>query len=101
VFQEEFMVSKQSAGKSASPSDVVAVTVSPEHQGLKLGELLDRKQVAVLLGISVATLKAWVCERKGPVFYKMGSGRGSRVFYRREDVQGWLDSNAVRIQMKG
>jgi predicted DNA-binding transcriptional regulator AlpA len=95
------MVSRRSEDKNVSPSEAVAVTVSPEHRGLKLGELLDRKQVAVLLGISVATLKAWVCERKGPVFYKMGSGRGSRVYYRREDVQEWLNSNAVRIQMKG
>ena len=95
------MVSRRPEGKDASSSEVLAVTVSPQHQGLKLGELLDRKQVAVLLGISVGTLKAWVCERKGPVFYKMGSGRGSRVYYRREDVQGWLDSNSVRVQMKG
>ncbi len=95
------MVSRRSEDKNVSPSEAVVVTVSPEHQGLKLGELLDRKQVAALLGIRVATLKAWVCERKGPVFYKMGSGRGSRVYYRREDVQGWLDGHAERIEMKG
>jgi predicted DNA-binding transcriptional regulator AlpA len=95
------MDSSRSKGRDASTSDVIAVTVSPGHQGLKLGEMLDRKQVAVLLGVSVATLKAWVCERKGPVFYKMGSGRGSRVYYRHQDVQEWLDRNTVRIQMKG
>jgi len=95
------MVFKQSGGRDTSPDDVVAVTVSPDEQGLKLGELLDRKQVAVLLSLSVATLRAWACERKGPAFYKMGSGRGSRVYYRQQDVQGWLDRNAVRVSMKG
>lgn len=79
---------------------VRAIQVSPEHTGLKLGELLDRKAVAELLGVSTATLKTWVCERKGPHFYKMGSGRGSRVYYQRSDVEAWLNRRAVRVEMK-
>lgn len=60
---------------------VRAITVSPEQPGLKLEELLDRKAVAKLLGVSTATLRNWVCERKGPNFWKMGTGRSSRVYY--------------------
>lgn len=78
-----------------------AVVVSPEHKGLKLGELLTRKDVAKLLGVSTGTLKTWVCERKGPHFYKLGHGRGARVLYRREDVETWLNQQAVRVEMKG
>ena len=77
-----------------------AIVVSPENKGLKLDELLNRKAVAQLLGVSTATLKTWVCERTGPSFFKMGSGRGSRVYYRREDVESWLNREAVRVEMK-
>jgi hypothetical protein len=80
---------------------VRAIVVSPEHPGLKLDGLLNRKTVAELLGVSTATLKTWVCERKGPHFFKMGKGRGSRVYYRREDVESWLNKQAVRVEMKG
>jgi predicted DNA-binding transcriptional regulator AlpA len=79
---------------------VRAIVVSPQEPGLKLDELLDRKTVAKLLGISPATLKTWVCERKGPPFYKMGTGRGSRVYYQRSDVEEWLNRHAIRVEMK-
>ena len=59
-----------------------AIAASLGQVGLKLEELLDRKTVAKLLGVSTATLKTWVCERKGPHFWKPGSGRGSRVWVR-------------------
>jgi predicted DNA-binding transcriptional regulator AlpA len=87
--------------RRSKDDSVRAIVVSPEQEGLRLGELLDRKSVAELLGVSTATLKTWVCERKGPHFYKMGTGRGSRVYYRRSDVEAWLNRNAVRVEMKG
>ena len=59
-----------------------AIAVSLGQVGLKLEELLDRKTVAKLLGVSTATLKTWVCECKGPHFCKVDSGRGSRVWGR-------------------
>ena len=79
---------------------VRALVVSPEDKGLKLDGLLKRKAVAELLGVSTATLKTWVCERRGPHFFKMGRGRGSRVYYRREDIESWLNREAVRVEMK-
>lgn len=79
---------------------VRAITVAPEQPGLKLEELLDRKAVAKLLGVSTATLKTWVCERKGPHFWKMGTGRGSRVYYQRSEVEAWLNRHAIRVEMK-
>lgn len=79
---------------------VRAITVSPEQVGLKLEEILDRKAVAKLLGVSTSTLRNWVCERKGPHFWKMGTGRGSRVYYQRSEVEAWLNKHAVRIEMK-
>lgn len=84
-------------GKNES---VHAISVSPDRVGLKLEDLLDRKAVAKLLGISSATLKTWVSERKGPSFWKMGTGRGSRVYYQRSEVEAWLNKQAVRIEMK-
>jgi predicted DNA-binding transcriptional regulator AlpA len=79
---------------------VCAIIVSPEQVGLKLDGLLDRKAVAKLLGVSTATLKTWVCERKEPHFWKMGTGRGSRVYYQRSEVEAWLNRHAVRVEMK-
>ena len=79
---------------------VRAITVSPDQPGLRLEELLDRKAVAKLLGVSTATLKTWVCERKGPHFWKMGTGRGSRVYYQRSEVEEWLNKHAIRVEMK-
>jgi predicted DNA-binding transcriptional regulator AlpA len=67
---------------------------------LKPDGLLDRKAVAKLVGVSTATLKTWVCERKGPHFSKMGTGRGSRVYYQRSEVEAWLNRHAVRVEMK-
>lgn len=86
--------------RRSSVEPVRSVEVDAKHVGLKLDELLDRKAVAAMLGISTATLKTWVCERKGPSFYKMGTRRGSRVYYQRSDVEAWLNRQAVRVEMK-
>lgn len=52
-------------------------------------DLLERIEVAVLLGISVSTLEKWSSTRRdGPPFIKVGR----LVRYRRSDVEQWLSS---------
>jgi excisionase family DNA binding protein len=51
-------------------------------------EVLNEKQVAAYLNISVATVRRWRLFRKGPRFVKIGSS----VRYKRGDVEAWLNS---------
>jgi excisionase family DNA binding protein len=47
--------------------------------------------VAALLNVSVAALRRWRLERRGPRFIKVGS----LVRYRQSDVEMWLASRPV------
>jgi hypothetical protein len=49
--------------------------------------LLTRKQVAVLLGVTVSCLEKWAELGKGPSFYRKGSSKHSHTAYRIEDVE--------------
>ena len=48
---------------------------------------LSRKQVASLLGVSVACLEKWAEQGKGPKFYRKGFFDHSHTAYRVEDVE--------------
>jgi len=50
--------------------------------------LLDEKQLASALNISVASARRWRLLREGPRFLKIGAS----VRYRPEDVDAWLKS---------
>jgi predicted DNA-binding transcriptional regulator AlpA len=50
--------------------------------------LLDEKQLARALNISVASTRRWRLLRQGPRFLKVGAS----VRYRAEDVDAWLAS---------
>ncbi len=50
--------------------------------------LLDEKQLAGALRISVASARRWRLIRQGPRFLKVGKS----VRYRPEDVELWLES---------
>lgn len=53
-----------------------------------LPEMMNERQVAELLNMSVASVRRWRLFRRGPKFVKIGSA----VRYRREDLETWLDS---------
>jgi predicted DNA-binding transcriptional regulator AlpA len=54
----------------------------------KMDTFLREKDLAALLAVSVATLRAWRLRGKGPRYVKIGSA----VRYRQEDINAWLDS---------
>jgi predicted DNA-binding transcriptional regulator AlpA len=54
----------------------------------KPAEMLNEKQVANYLSISVATVRRWRLFRSGPKYLKIGSA----VRYKREDLETWIDS---------
>lgn len=52
------------------------------------GSLLTEADVSQALHLSLACLRRWRLERRGPQFIKMGS----RVRYRPQDLETWLES---------
>ena len=50
--------------------------------------LLMEEEVSKRLNVSVASLRRWRLERRGPHFIKIGS----LVRYRQEDLEAWLAS---------
>ena len=55
---------------------------------------LTSQDAADLLRLSVRTLERMRVEGNGPRFLKAGNGKRSRVLYRLEDVQNWLEAQA-------
>ena len=53
--------------------------------------LLNEKQVAEILGVSLAAVRRWRYENRGPRFHKLGAA----VRYSSEDLDSWLASCPV------
>jgi predicted DNA-binding transcriptional regulator AlpA len=65
----------------ASPPAVIPATLSPSTQS----EILNEHQVAEYVQMSVAPVRRWRVDRKGPNHVKMNSA----VQYKRGDVETW------------
>jgi hypothetical protein len=59
---------------------------------LGISELLTEKQAAEALHLSSKTLTTWRCTKRYPLRY---TRMGRRVFYRREDVQRFIEARTV------
>lgn len=54
--------------------------------------LMTPKETAEALGVTLQTLSVWRCTKRYPIKYiKMGS----KIFYRREDLQEFIESRIV------
>jgi predicted DNA-binding transcriptional regulator AlpA len=53
-----------------------------------LQELLTERDVARIIGLSVASVRRWRLLRQGPRYLKIGSA----VRYKPEDISEWLES---------
>ena len=60
-------------------------------------ELLDEKQVAKLLKVSLASIRRWRQLRTGPTYVKAGA----LVRYRLNDIEAWLEEREVRAEAAG
>lgn len=56
------------------------------------GTLLTESEVAQRLRVSLACLRRWRLERRGPRFVKVGS----RVRYPSEELDGWIETLPTR-----
>jgi len=57
--------------------------------------LMKRAVAAEYLQRSTSTLARWACEGGGPKFIKIGKAKASGVYYRKEDLDAWLEANVV------
>ena len=71
---------------AVQPASTTRPSAPPGQNGLGAA-VLNERQVAEYLSVSVACLRRWRLFRKGPRFLKIGR----MVRYRREDVQSWLN----------
>lgn len=62
----------------------------------KLG-LMTQEELALILDVSVDTLREWRRLRQGPDFVKAGKG----VMYREVDIHDWLKLNVVPVTRTG
>jgi len=53
-----------------------------------LPELLNERDVARTVGMSLASVRRWRLRHEGPRYIKIGAA----VRYRLQDVRGWLES---------
>jgi len=67
--------------------------MSANAPGLFDEERLTTPEAAKLLRISVSTLQRMRTCGGGPMFEKNGTGRRSRVVYRRIDLENWRAAN--------
>jgi excisionase family DNA binding protein len=54
--------------------------------------LMNEKQVAEFLGVTVHALRRWRFENRGPQFIKP---EGRLVRYREQDVEAWLTAQQI------
>jgi excisionase family DNA binding protein len=53
-----------------------------------MNSFLNEQEVSERLNVSVATLRRWRLEKRGPMFLKVGS----LVRYRPEDLDSWVSA---------
>ena len=53
--------------------------------------LLKDREVAAMVGVSVATVRRWRLLRRGPQYLKIGV----LIRYRQESVRQWLDAQPI------
>jgi predicted DNA-binding transcriptional regulator AlpA len=67
-----------------------ALIEHPRSERLRdIFELISPADLATLLGVDERTLTVWRSQRRGPDFVKLGRA----VFYRRADVNAWIELN--------
>lgn len=55
---------------------------------------LTSNEAAELLRISRRTLERWRLEGNGPRYFKLGTGKRSRVVYREAEIESWVNRSS-------
>jgi excisionase family DNA binding protein len=65
------------------------------HETQPVSQLITRKQLAGVLGVAERTLSNWATDGRYELPYVK---IGSKVMYRRSDVERWLEKRTIRTQ---
>ena len=65
--------------------------INRDHGGYKMREVLDLIGASKYLSVSVATLRAWKRQGRGPTYFRAGK----LVRYRRVDLDAWIQRHSV------
>lgn len=58
--------------------------------------MLDEREVARIIGMSIGSLRRWRLLNRGPRFIRVGGSHGgSAIRYRLSDIEAWLGSQPV------
>ena len=60
-------------------------------------QLLDEKEVAEYLSVSVKTLRRWRFDRRGPSYAKVG---GKLIRYPYRELKAWVDQQIIHHDSK-
>jgi hypothetical protein len=74
---------------SAQENQIAAPENSRCEQLRDVFQLLSPADLSALIGVDERTLAVWRVGRRGPDFVKLGRA----VFYRRADVNAWIELN--------
>ncbi len=55
---------------------------------------LSSKQAATLIGVRPQTLRVWRVKGKGPRYVRLGINPKSRVVYRVQEVNSWMENRS-------
>ena len=64
---------------------------------LKDDRLVPTTEAAGLIGQKPKTLRQWRCEKTGPAWLKLGTGRQGRVLYRLSSLEAWVRANVTTM----
>jgi predicted DNA-binding transcriptional regulator AlpA len=72
--------------------------ISPAlHRASSLREtmgLLTEEDICLLIDVHPQTLRVWRTHKEGPRWTKLGR----TIFYRRQDVEAWIEANLAPMQ---
>jgi predicted DNA-binding transcriptional regulator AlpA len=74
--------------QNGAPEKTTILNLANADSSVGNPEIMNEHQVADYIGMSVASVRRWRTIRNGPKFLKIGSA----VRYKREEVEGWLNS---------
>jgi len=59
--------------------------------------LLGTAAAGALVGLTQKTMRQLRCDKAGPRCFKLGTGKQSRVVYRRSDLEAWVKSEIAAV----
>ena len=90
---------KRKPPKPRAKASPITPAEALEDFSLSNDQMLSTSQAAAVTPFSVKTLRQMRCDKTGPRCFKLGTGKQSRVVYRRSDLEKWIRSLVAVVQV--